>query len=470
MENTKELEALIRSIVKEVKGTSTENKSHTRPSQDKGNGIFQDVDTAVTAAKKAQMEYANCSLETRNKLVDAIRTGLKSHVERIAQDTVEETGMGRVEDKIVKINLALDKTPGVEDLKPETTTGSNGMVLYELTPYGVIGAVTPSTNPPSTLVNNAIGMLAAGNSIFFSVHPGAKKVSRWLVSKLNEIAREVTGINNLVVTIEEPSIEAAQEMMGHPDIAILVVTGGPGVVRQALTSGKKTIGAGAGNPPALVDETADIKKAGSDIVWGASFDNNILCTAEKSVVVVEEVSSGLIDSMQTAGAHVVKDEQQIQQLLDMTLTDKGPNKKFIGKDASYILDEANIQYSGNPKLIIMKTPKNHPFVIQEMLMPIVPVVSVKDFDEARDTAFMIEQNLKHTSIMHSQNISRINQVAKLMNTSLFVVNGPSFAGLGAFGEGPTTLTIATPTGEGTTSARNFARKRRMTITDGFSLK
>lgn len=270
MENTQELESMIRNIIKEVRnsGASEDNSS---ASSDNGNGIFQDVDTAVSAAKKAQAEYAKCSLETREEVVHAIRTKLKPHVEYLAEESVKETGMGRVDDKIVKVNLALEKTPGVEDLEAEVLTGSDGMALYEQTPYGVIGTISPSTNPPSTLINNSIGMLAAGNSIFLSVHPGAQVISRWLSSKLNEIAREVTGINNLIVTIKKPSIEAAQGMMKHPDIDILVVTGGTGVVHQALTSGKKTIGAGAGNPPVLVDETAKIEKAADDIVWGGKF-------------------------------------------------------------------------------------------------------------------------------------------------------------------------------------------------------
>lgn len=470
MENTNELEVLIRKIVKEIKEPHTTSQKTESLDSKSNDGIFQDVDSAIKSAKKAQKEYSKCSMDIRNKVVETIRAEIKPYVEKIAKDTVEETGMGRIEDKITKINLALNKTPGVEDLKPELFTGDNGMTLFEMTPYGVIGAITPSTNPPSTLINNAIGMLAAGNAIFFSVHPGAKKVSQWLVSKLNDIVLKVTGINNLIVTIEEPSIEAAQKMMHHPDIAILVVTGGPGVVHQALSSGKKTIGAGAGNPPALVDETADIEQAGKDIVLGASFDNNVLCTAEKGVVVVESVANKLIESMESAGAYIIKDENHIQHLLDMTLTDKGPNRKYIGKDASFILDEAGLSYTGNPKLIIMKTEKMHPFVMKEMLMPILPIVITKDFEEACETALMIEQGLKHTATMHSKDITRINKVAKIINTSIFVVNGPSFAGLGVTGEGPTTFTIATPTGEGTTTARTFARRRRMTVTDGFSLK
>lgn len=203
---------------------------------------------------------------------------------------------------------------------------------------------------------------------------------------------------------------------------------------------------------------------------GASFDNNILCTAEKSVVAVESISSDLIQKMEAAGAHLVINERDIQRLLDMTLTEKGPNKKYIGKNASILLDDANISYTGDPKLIIMETDKNHPFVMKEMLMPIVPIVSVRDYDEGVEIALMIEQGLSHTAMIHSQNVSRINQMARVMNTSIFVANGPSFAGIGVNGEGPTTFTIATPTGEGTTTTRHFTRVRRMSVTDGFSLK
>lgn len=233
-------------------------------------GVFDTVDEAIRAAKEAQLRFEDCTLATREKVIADIRAAMRPRVQELAQKTVEETGMGRVADKVLKLNLTLDKTPGVEDLITECETGDNGMTLYELSPYGVIGAITPSTNPAETLICNSIGMLAAGNAIFFSVHPGAKNLSRELVSELNQVIAKSIGIENLIVTLREPSIESAQEMMLHPDVSLLVVTGGPGVVKQALQSGKKVIGAGAGNPPAFVDETADIKKAAQDIVLGAS--------------------------------------------------------------------------------------------------------------------------------------------------------------------------------------------------------
>lgn len=432
MESNKQMEQMIRSMVMEILSGST-STSTTTPSAGAvagEPGVFTSVDAAIQAAKVAQAKFEECSLATRTKVIEAIRLAMRPLVGELAQRTYDETGMGRVADKIIKLNLTLDKTPGVEDLVTECETGDNGMTLYELSPYGVIGAVTPSTNPSETLICNAIGMLAAGNAIYFSVHPGAKMISRWLVSQLNQIVTQAIGIENLIVTIAEPSIEAAQEMMTHKDIALLVVTGGPGVVHQALCSGKKTIGAGAGNPPAFVDETANIRKAAQDIVLGASFDNNILCIAEKSVVAIRSIEPELVKEMVDAG----------------------------------------VSYTGDPRLIIMRTDKHHPFATKEMLMPILPVITVDSFEDGLATCLFLEDGLHHTATMHSLNMERLNKMARAMKTSIFVKNGPSYAGLGFNGEGTTTFTIATPTGEATTSARHFARRRRCCLTTGFNIR
>jgi propionaldehyde dehydrogenase len=473
MESNKQMEQMIRSMVMEILSGST-STSTTTPSTGAvagEPGVFTSVDAAIQAAKVAQAKFEECSLATRTKVIEAIRLAMRPLVGELAQRTYDETGMGRVADKIIKLNLALDKTPGVEDLVTECETGDNGMTLYELSPYGVIGAVTPSTNPSETLICNAIGMLAAGNAIYFSVHPGAKMISRWLVSQLNQIVTQAIGIENLIVTIAEPSIEAAQEMMIHKDIALLVVTGGPGVVHQALCSGKKTIGAGAGNPPAFVDETANIRKAAQDIVLGASFDNNILCIAEKSVVAIRSIEPELVKEMVDAGCVLIEDQATIDKLLSMTLQENGtPSRKYIGKNAGFILDAAGVSYTGDPRLIIMRTDKHHPFATKEMLMPILPVITVDSFEDGLATCLFLEDGLHHTATMHSLNMERLNKMARAMKTSIFVKNGPSYAGLGFNGEGTTTFTIATPTGEATTSARHFARRRRCCLTTGFNIR
>lgn len=318
-------------------------------------------------------------------------------------------------------------------------------------------------------------MLSGGNALFFGAHPGAKKITRWVIEHLNEYVYSETGLRNLVVSLATPSIESVQQMMQHPDIAMLAVTGGPAVVHQALISGKKAVGAGAGNPPAIVDATANIAKAAHDIVISCGFDNNILCTAEKEVVVEESVKDELIAKMQNEGAFLLTDQAKIDKIADMTIQDNGtPDRKFVGKNATYILDEAGVSYNGHPTVITFEAKKDHPLVKTEMLMPILPVVSCPTFDRVLKTAVEVENGDHHTASIHSENIPHINQAAHRMNTSIFVANGPTFVATGVDENGDFTgdaaLTIATPTGEGTTTAKTFTRRRRFNSPEGFSLR
>ncbi|WP_461212856.1 aldehyde dehydrogenase family protein [Lacticaseibacillus sp. GG6-2] len=436
-------------------------------------GVFDTVDAAIAAAKVAQRAYFHSTLAKREAIVQALRDQLAPEIDEIAKRGFDDTGMGNLDDKILKNRLALTKTPGTEDLalSSQVITGDNGMTLYEYCPYGVIGSITPSTNPTETIINNCISMLAAGNAVYFSPHPGAMASSQWLIARINRIVSDVSAIPNLVVTIAKPSIQAAQEMMVHPDISLLAVTGGPGVVTQAMKSGKKVIGAGAGNPPVLVDETANIAKASQNIVDGASFDNNLPCIAEKNVVVVKSVADALLAAMQNAGAIYLDDAEEIAKLTALVVTPKQtPNKQYVGQSAEKILQAAKIGYSGHPRLVLVDANAQSPFAKIEMLMPVLPFIRVPDFDQALATCLELEHGLHHTALIHSQDVTRLDQVAREMQTSIFVKNGPSYAGIGFNGEGPTTFTIATPTGEGTTTARSFARIRRCVLTDGFSIR
>ncbi|GKT02913.1 aldehyde dehydrogenase family protein [Furfurilactobacillus entadae] len=434
-------------------------------------GIFPTVDSAVAAAKAAEDRFVDASIETRTKVIDAIKEGFRPYIEQMATAIHDETGMGTVSAKIAKLNNALYNTPGPEILQPEAETGDGGLIMYEYAPYGVIGAVGPSTNPSETVIANAIMMIAGGNTVFFGAHPGAKNITRWTIEKLNEFVADATGWENLVVGVEEPSIEAVQQMMKHPDIALLAVTGGPAVVHQAMTSGKKAIGAGAGNPPAMVDATADIKLAAHNIIDSASFDNDILCTAEKEVVVEASVKDELIRNMQAEGAFLVTDPHDIEKLATMTITSKGtPDRKFVGKDATFILDQAGISYTGQPVEIILEAAKDHPLVVTENLMPILPIVSCPDFTSVLKTAVEVEQGFHHTASIHSRDLIHINKASHRMNTSIFVVNGPTYAGTGVGFTGASALTIATPTGEGTTTAKSFTRRRRLNSPQGFSMR
>lgn len=468
------LEEDIRRILNEELGRGGVNNA-TSVNDSGNNGIFKTVDDAIAAAKAAEDIYIDKSIAFRNQVLTAIREGFRPYIEKMAKDIKEETGMGTVEAKIAKLNNALYNTPGTELLEPEAETGDGGLVLYEYAPFGVIGAVGPSTNPSETVIANALMMLAGGNTVYFGAHPGAKNITRWTIEKLNEFVYDATGMRNLVVSIEEPSIESVQQMMQHKDIAMLSITGGPAVVHQAMISGKKAVGAGAGNPPAMVDATANIALAAHNIVDSASFDNNILCTAEKEVIVEASVKDKLINKMQSEGAFLVTNRADIDKLAEMTIGPKGdPDRKFVGKDATFILDEAGISYTGTPKLIIMETEKDHPLVTTEMLMPIVPVVTCPTFDRVLATAVEAEGGLHHTASIHSENLPNINKAAHRMNTSIFVVNGATYVGTGVGTNGShagaSALTIATPTGEGTTNAKTFTRRRRLNSPEAFSLR
>ncbi|QNO13998.1 aldehyde dehydrogenase EutE [Alkalicella caledoniensis] len=434
-------------------------------------GIFQDMNEAVEAAWIAQKELVKFDLKTRGKFIEAMRKEAKKNVELLSKMAYEETNMGRYEDKVSKNIVAIEKTPGIEDLKPDVYSGDDGLTLIELSPYGVIGSITPTTNPSETIICNAIGMIAAGNSVVFSPHPSATKTSLKTVEILNKSIIDAGGPSNLLTTVSNPSLEQADIMIKHKKVNMLVATGGPAVVKAVLSSGKKAIGAGAGNPPAVVDETADIEKAARDIIAGCSFDNNLPCVAEKEVIVVDSVADYLIFNMKKSGAYELKDPELILKLQKMIVGENGyPVKEFVGKNADYILGKMGIECDDCVRAIIMEVPKDHPFVVGELMMPVLPIVRVKDVQEAIELAVSVEHGFRHTAIMHSKNIDTLTQFAKEIQTTIFVKNGPSFAGIGVGGEGYATFTIAGPTGEGLTSAKSFARRRRCTLVGGFAIK
>jgi len=432
-----------------------------------GLGIFTEMEEAIEAAFLAQKELTALSLEGRNQIIQAMREAAIANAEYISKLAVEESKMGRVEDKIQKNILAATKTPGTEDLEARALSGDGGLTLIEMGPYGVIGAITPTTNPSETIINNGIGMIAAGNAVVFSPHPTAKKTSLETIRVLNEAIAKVGGPKNLLTSVAEPTIEKAEIMMKHKKINLLVATGGPGVVKAVLSSGKKAIGAGAGNPPALVDETADIPKAAKDIIAGCSFDNNLPCIAEKEVIVVESVAEELVRCMQKSGAYLIQDSKKLAELEALLLADRAPNKDFIGRDIQVILRSIGIEVSPDIRVAICVVEKDHPFVINELMMPVLPIVKVRNVWEGIELGVKVEHGFRHTAIMHSKNVDHLTAFAKAIETTIFVKNAPSFAGIGVGGEGHTTFTIAGPTGEGVTSARSFTRQRRCVLAGGF---
>lgn len=433
-------------------------------------GLFATMEEAIEAAWLAQKKLVTYSLDQRKTFIEAIRQAARDNAQLLAKMAVEETGMGNCEHKVIKNLLVANKTPGIEDLKTQAFTGDNGLTVVEASPYGVIGSITPTTNPTETIICNSIGMIAAGNSIVFSPHPTAKNTSLKTIEIINRAIMEAGGPAHLLTSVTEPSIEQANVMMNHKKIRMIVATGGPGVVKAVLSTGKKAIGAGAGNPPAVVDETADIEKAAKDIIDGCSFDNNLPCIAEKEVIVVDCVADYLIFNMKKYGAYQLTDPAKIKQLADLVIKGGHPNRDFVGKDAAYILRHIGIEADPKVRVIIMEAAGDDPFVVTELMMPILPIVRVANIDEAIELAVEVEHGFRHTAIMHSKNVDNLTRLAREIQTTIFVKNGPSYAGIGVGGEGYCTFTIAGPTGEGLTSAKDFTRKRRCVLVDGLFIR
>jgi propionaldehyde dehydrogenase len=432
------------------------------------NGIFSDVESAILSAKQAQKEFLALGMEKRKEIIIAIREAGIKNARMLAELAVQETGMGRVEDKVLKNESSAGLTPGVEDLTSSVKTGSRGMLLVEYTPYGVINSITPSTNPTSTVIHNSICMLSAGNAIIFSPHPTAKECTLKAMTILNNAIVKCGGPENLLVAVADPTLRTAKEIMEHPEVNMVVATGGAGVVRAALSTGKKALAAGPGNPPVVVDETADISKTAQLITNGASFDNNLLCIGEKEIFVVQEVADKLISEMVKNGCYLAKG-REANAVIDIITDNENPSKDYIGKDASYILEKAGIRASDNIKVIITETKADHVLVLKEYLMPVVPIVRVKNFEEALECALKSEHGFHHTGIIHSQNIGRITRFVQTMRTTVMVVNGSSLASMGFDAEGIITLTIAGTTGEGYTTPKNFAQQSRITMVDSVSV-
>ncbi len=465
------IQDLVESIIIEY----THQQPEVEPEPAGGSGMFPDIDRAVSAGVIAQKQLMEMSLEGRKKVVEAMRKAAEAHAEAFSRTAVEETGIGCLEDKITKNLLAARMTPGVEDLEPSAYTGDHGLSLVERAPYGVIGAIIPVTNPTATVINNSISMIAAGNSVVFNPHPSARETSALAVSVLHDAAVSAGGPKHLLTAAAQPTIETANILMNHRDISILVVTGGPGVVKAAMGSGKKVIAAGPGNPPCVVDETAHLPRAARDIISGAGFDNNLVCICEKEVLVVESVAEELLKQMSACGGYLL-DAQQTKQITELVIEKPGSrgvegviNKQFVGKSASYIANQIGLQVPKSVKVLLCDVDESHPLVWTEQLMPVLPVVRMADVDRCIDLAVACEHGFRHTAMMHSLNVEKLSQMAKRMNCSLFVKNGPCYAGLGQGGAGFTSFTIASPTGEGLTRARTFTRERRCTLVDSFRI-
>ena len=457
-------EEQIKSIIENVIANLGVNKNESKEP-----GLFDDMNDAIRAAKEAQKVMQKMPLDFREKIINNIRKKTLENAETLAKMAVEETGMGNVGDKILKHQLLAEKTPGTEDIKTEAWSGDRGLTLVEMGPFGVIGAITPCTNPSETILCNSIGMIAGGNTVVFCAHPAAVKVSNFAVKLVNEASIEAGGPENIVVSLNKPTLETSNIMMEHKDIPLIAATGGPGVVTAVLSSGKRGIGAGAGNPPVLVDETADIQQAAAHIINGCTFDNNLPCIAEKEVVAVEKIIDELIYYLKENGGYIISKEQE-EKLISTVLTSNGLNRKCVGRDAATLLKMIGVDAPEGTRCIIFEGEKEHPLISEELMMPILGVVRAKNVDDAIEKCVWLEHGNRHSAHIHSKNVNTLSKYAKAMDTAILVKNAPSYAALGFGGEGFCTFTIASRTGEGLTSANTFTKRRRCVMSDSLCIR
>jgi len=427
--------------------------------KDHGQVIFLTVEDAVSASNEAQRIFEEQGLERRRAVIKAMREAAIANAERWAHMAVKETKMGRVEDKTRKNLLCATRTPGVEDLESRAYTGDKGLTLVEYAPFGVVAAITPSNNPAATIISNAIGILAAGNSVVFAPHPAAEIVCQDVMQILSSAAVLAGAPAGLITTVSPASRETVKELLSHPGVSLNMVTGGPAIVKVAMTTGKtcKTIAAGPGNPPVVVDETAIFPKCAEDIIFGASFDNNVLCIAEKEVIVVEAARESFLGSMRKDSRAFELSLSQMDSLAKLAIGgNRAMNRDYVGRDATVIAKGIGLDVPSGTRLLWGEVPNEHPFVLTEQLMPVLPVTFTKDLDSAIELAHEAESGNHHSAAMYSTNIGNLTRMGRRMQCSIFVKNAPTLYGLG-LGEGYASMSIGTPTGDGITKPSHFVR-------------
>ncbi len=440
-------------------------------------GVFQDANEACVAAQESFEQLREKGVAARRKVEEIVKTLADKNAEAWGRLELDETKIGRLDHKIEKLQI-IKLVPGVDWLRPDARSGDHGITLEEYTPFGVVAAITPSTHSIPTLSGNIVNIVAAGNAVVFNPHPAAARCAATAVRVFNEAIHRETGIENIACIIEKPSLDSFDALCKHEAVRLLCVTGGPGVVKAAMQSGKRAICAGPGNPPVLVDDTACMKRAARAIIKGASYDNNLLCIGEKEVFALDNIADKLMSEMEKNGA-VRLNSAQLDALTKAAFTFKEGqgagcghavvNKDFIGKDPSVLAKAAGVNIPAGTQLLFAETNANHAFVEEEQMMPFLPIVRVKSIEEGIQHSIEAEHAYKHTAIIHSHDVENITAMGRALDTTLFIKNGPCMAGLGLGGEGYLSYSIATPTGEGVTNPKTFCRVRRCIMVDNLRI-
>jgi aldehyde dehydrogenase len=458
-------------------GCNGQGHSSTSPGLRGNFGVFQEANEACAAAHEAFLQLQQKGVAARRTIEQIVKTFTHQHAAEWGQLELEETRIGRLDHKIEKLQI-IKLVPGVDWLRPDGHSGDHGITLEEYTPFGVVGAVTPSTHSIPTLSGNVVNIAAAGNAMVFNPHPAAARCAVTAVRAYNQAIHRETGIENVVCILEQPTLDSFSAMCQHEAVRLLCVTGGPGVVAAAMKTGKRAICAGPGNPPVYVDDTACLKRAAKGIIAGAAYDNNLLCIGEKEVFALETIADKLMAEMERNGA-VRLSSSQLDALTKSAFTFQSAegggcphasvNRFFIGKDPGVLAQAAGISIPSGTQLLFAETDAQHPFVVEEQMMPFLPIIRVKNLAEGVARSLEAEHGYKHTSIIHSHDVEAMTAMGRALDTTLFIKNGPCMAGLGLGGEGYLSYSIATPTGEGVTNPKTFCRVRRCVMVDNLRI-
>ena len=399
--------------------------------------IEEMIDDLVKKAKKASEEYMELNQEQVDYIVKQMAmAGLEHHME-LAKMAVEETGRGIYEDKITKNMFSTEYI--YHSIKYDKTVGvisENSEEGYEeiAEPIGIIAGVTPVTNPTSTTMFKSLISAKTRNVIIFGFHPNAQKCSVAAAKILRDAAVKAGAPKNCILWIEHPSIEATRALMNHPDVNLILATGGAGMVRSAYSCGKPALGVGPGNVPCYIDKTANLKTSVNDLVLSKSFDNGMICASEQSVIVDKEISKEFEKLMKEAGCYFLNAEQTKKLRDSMFVAEKGCalNADIVGKSPYNIAKGAGIEVPEDTKVLVLKENGvgiEYPFS-KEKLSPVLAYYVVKSSDEGIELAEKLIEfgGLGHSAVIHSEDKETIQKFSEKVKVGRIIVNSPSTHG------------------------------------------
>ncbi len=441
-------------------------------------GVFEDAGSAAKAAQGGFEQLKKQGFAGRAKVIEIVKQMCADNADRWGKIEFEETKIGRLDHKIAKLH-GIKNVLGTEFLTPFGMSGDAGITMEECAPWGVVGSITPVTHSVPTMSGNIVNMVAAGNAVVFNPHPGGAACAAIAVHEFNQAIKAATGIENLICTVEKPSLDSFNELCAAEEVNLLCITGGPAVVDAAMKTGKRAICAGPGNPPVVVDDchALDFDKVAKDIILGGGFDNNLLCIGEKQIIAAGDSYRKTLDALKRNGA-VLLNRNQLEKIKQevFDIKDGGGgcshavlNRAYVGADAAKLAAIAGLKVDPKVEMLIAETEEDDIFVEEEQMMPLLPIVRAGCFDDAIRIAKDSEHNYKHSAMVHTMNVARMTKMGQAMDTTLFVKNGPCVAGLGMGGEGYISFSIATTTGEGITTPKTFTRFRRCALVDQLNI-